>query len=218
MQAADEKQLLKKAVGGDQTAFGELVERYTPRIYSVCFGFLGQRQDAEDCTQETFIKAYRAIGRFSFRASFYTWIYRIAINACHDYRRRNQKVSVQSLDREMELDDSTVPFQLADDQPGPLDLAERQETRQLVRDAIATLPNYLAEILVMRDLQQLSYQELADIFDLKAGTVKSRLARARQQLMLELQRREQDMAGQRLNTDPISDDDQRGGNDHATEL
>lgn len=218
MQASGEKQLLKKAVGGDQAAFGELVELYTPRIYSVCFGFLGHRQDAEDCTQETFIKAYRAISRFSFRASFYTWIYRIAINACHDYRRRHHKVTVQSLDREMELDDSSVPFQLADDQPGPLDLAELEETRRMVREAIATLPNYLAEILIMRDLQQMSYQELSDIFDLKAGTVKSRLARARQQLMLELRRREQDAAGQRLNTDPISDQAQRGGEDHATEL
>jgi hypothetical protein len=74
----------------------------------------------------------------------------------------HHKVTVQSLDREMELDDSSVPFQLADDQPGPLDLAELEETRRMVREAIATLPNYLAEILIMRDLQQMSYQELSD--------------------------------------------------------
>ena len=168
-----ERKVLEQARGGDQDAFAILVDCYSGRIFSACFSFLGNRQDAEDCAQDTFIKAYHAIGDYNFLSSFYTWIYRIAINTCLDFRRRNRKNQVISLDEAIETDDSQVFQQIPDRGPLPDDQAESAEITALVRQEISRLPGYLREILVLRDLEGLSYHELAEILRLSEGTVKS---------------------------------------------
>lgn len=181
---------LEKARKGDEKAFASLVESYSGRIYNVCFNYLGNRQDAEDCTQETFIKVYRAIADFDYRASFYTWIYRIAANTCHDFCRKNRKAIVHSLDEGLETEKSQVYMQISDQAPLPDEQAEQSELCRLVRQEISGLPENLRDILVLRDLEGLSYQELARVLDISEGTVKSRLSRARRQLMQNLSRRE----------------------------
>jgi RNA polymerase sigma-70 factor (ECF subfamily) len=185
-----ERNQLERARQGDADAFAELVERYSSRIYGACFGFLGNRQDAEDCVQDTFIKAWRALGDYNFLASFYTWLYRIAVNTCLDYRRRNQRVHVYSLDEALDTEDSQVFLQVADEAPLPDELAESAELRRLIREEIDRLPPQMRSILVLRDLQDVTYHDLAQILEISEGTVKSRLSRARQMLMKRVARRE----------------------------
>lgn len=193
-----ERLQLEHARNGDLDAFSALVERYSARVYGVCFSYLGNRQDAEDCAQETFVKAFRAIADYQFLSSFYTWIYRIAANTCMDFRRRQSKHATISLDEAMETDDSQVFWQVPDRGPLPDELAIQAETRQLIREGIAQLPDFLREIIVLRDLEGLSYHELASLLNLSEGTVKSRLSRARNQLMLLLSQQEQSEEKRRL--------------------
>lgn len=193
-----ERLQLELARNGDLDAFSVLVERYSARVYGVCYSYLGNRQDAEDTAQETFVKAFKAMRSYQFLSSFYTWIYRIAANTCMDFRRRSSKLSAVSLDEAMETDDSQVFWQIPDQGPLPDELAIQAETRQLIREGITKLPDFLQEIIILRDLEGLSYHELADLLNLSEGTVKSRLSRARYQLMLLLTRQEQRDDGQRL--------------------
>lgn len=198
MEEDSERQLLLQAQTCDPDAFSVLVERYSSRIYGVCFSLLGNRQDAEDCVQETFFKAYRSIRAYNFQAAFYTWLYRIAINACHDYRRKNSRSTAYSLDEALETEDGAVFQQIADDKPLPDEQFVTAETNLLIRQQIDCLPDYLKEILILRDLEGLSYHELAAAFHLSEGTVKSRLSRARRQLMEKMKQREQSAADKRL--------------------
>ena len=186
-----ERLQLELARNGDLDAFSVLVERYSARVYGVCFSYLGNRQDAEDSAQETFVKAFKAMGNYQFLSSFYTWIYRIAANTCMDFRRRSSKHAAVSLDEAMDTDDSQVFWQIPDQGPLPDELAIQAETRQLIREGITHLPDFLQEIIILRDLEGLSYHELADLLNLSEGTVKSRLSRARYQLMLLLTQQEQ---------------------------
>lgn len=202
MHENSEQQALAQARRGDPEAFATLVELYSARIFSACFGYLGNRQDAEDCVQETFIKAYRGMGDYNNLSSFYTWIYRIAINTCLDFRRRNKHKPVLSIDEALETEDSQVFQQVPDRGPLPDELAESAEMTRLVRQEIAGLPSYLREIIVLRDLEGLSYHELSEILHLSEGTVKSRLSRARRHLMERIKIREQSAAGPRLTDKP----------------
>jgi len=193
-----ERQQLELARNGDPDAFSYFVERYLSRIYGVCFSFLGNRQDAEDCTQETFVKAFRSVKDYHSLAAFYTWIYRIAVNTCLDYKRKNSRAWVCSLDETLETENNPVVMQIADHAPLPDDLAESEETKHMIREEIAALARPLREIIVLRDLEGLSYHELAEIFRISEGTVKSRLSRARNQLMIRLRKREQTEENHRL--------------------
>lgn len=186
-----ERQLLERARRGDPDAFSFFVEKYSARLFGACFSVLGNRQDAEDCVQDTFIKAYRAIGDYNFLASFYTWLYRIAMNTCLDYRRKSRRTNAYSLDESLDTEDSPVYMQIADQGPLPDEIAESAEISQMIRDEIASLPDFLREILILRDLEGLSYHELAKLLQLSEGTVKSRLSRARNQLMERIRKREQ---------------------------
>ena len=150
-----ERLQLENARNGDLDAFSALVERYSARVYGVCFSYLGNRQDAEDCAQETFVKAFRAMADYQFLSSFYTWIYRIAANTCMDFRRRQNKHATVSLDEAMETDDSQVFWQVPDRGPLPDELAIQAETRSMIREGIARLPDFLREIIVLRDLEKL---------------------------------------------------------------
>ncbi len=191
MIADSENHLMEQARTGDPDAFSILVERYSTRLYGACFGFLGNRQDAEDCVQDAFLKAYRGIGDYNQLAGFYTWLYRIAINTCRDYIRKNRRTQVFSLDEALETDDGQVFQQIADGAPLPDELAETAETATMIRGEIAAMPEYLKEILILRDLEGLSYHETALLLTLNEGTVKSRLSRARRHLMDNIKRREQ---------------------------
>jgi len=193
-----ERVALTQARRGDPEAFALLVDNYSPRLFNVCFNYLANRQDAEDCVQETLIKAYRGLAEYSGRSSFYTWVYRIAINTCLDFRRKNKRNPSLSLDEAIETEDSLVYQQVPDRQPLPDELAETAEMTRLVRQEIASLPDYLKDIIILRDLEGLSYLELSEILHLSEGTVKSRLSRARRQLMERIKKREQSAGQSRL--------------------
>ncbi len=190
---ADEQEtnLLKKAAAGDPDAFSSLMSQYAGRIYGLCFSLLNNRQDAEDCTQDAFIKAFRSIRQYQFKSSFYTWLYRIAVNTCLDLLRHQQHPPVLSLDEAREGEDHDLPLQVADPGPLPDETAISHELGDIIRQEIACLPDYLQETLVLRDIEGFAYHEIAQMLHISEGTVKSRLFRARSQLMQAIRSREQ---------------------------
>jgi len=161
------------------TAFEQLVELYFTGIVSVCYSVTGNSQDAEDCTQEAFLKAYRNIEKYNESASFFTWIYRIAVNTCYDLKRKQNRTPSVSMDETNETDEGVFSFQIED----PAILPDQQMINgfsdQKVQEMIDQLPEKYNRILRLRDIEGLSYQEIAEIETINEGTVKSRLARAR---------------------------------------
>ncbi|NCA98787.1 MAG: sigma-70 family RNA polymerase sigma factor [Clostridia bacterium] len=185
MFANKEKEWIEQAMKGDGEAFGQLVQSHMARIFNVCLGLLGNRDDAEDCTQETFLKAYRSLSLYQGRSSFYTWIYRIAVNVCHDLQRSKKSHPTTSIDQENEEGDRL--FQLPDKSPLPDEQAINHELGRTLLYQISQLRPAMREVLILRDLQGLSYEEIAARLDLSEGTVKSRLFRARNQVMSSLE-------------------------------
>lgn len=181
-----EAQVLRRAAAGDKEAFAELAERYSAPLYGLCFSMLGNQSDAQDCVQETFLKAYRTFANFRQQSAVYTWLYRIAANTCYDLMRRRQRHPERSLNQPLETAEGELFQQFADEADLPDEILDRKETIAAVRAAIGELPENLRQILILRDIEGLSYEEIAVLENLRAGTVKSRLFRARQQLAIQL--------------------------------
>jgi RNA polymerase sigma-70 factor (ECF subfamily) len=194
-----EKAWLEQAIAGDPDAFAWLMTHYAGRIFGLCYSLLGNRQDAEDCTQEAFIKAYRSLQQYQYKSSFYTWLYRIAVNTCLDLQRKSRHPAAFSLDEVRAGEDSSMPMQLPDPGPLPDEAAINQELGQMIRAEIARLPDYLRETLVLRDIEGFSYCEIAQLMHISEGTVKSRLFRARAQVMQAVRSQEQSSRPLRLN-------------------
>lgn len=152
-------------------AFAELVARYQDRICNLAYRITGDAEESKDLAQETFIKAYTALTSFRKDARFSPWLYRIAINLCLNYRkRRREKISIE----EESVVDSTGLT--------PAEAAEQHETQQQVQQAILSLPESYRVVLVLRHINDLTYQEIAQALGIPVGTVKARLFRARQML------------------------------------
>ena len=160
-------------------AFNELVLTYQTTVFNVALRTLGHPEDAADATQETFLSAYRAMGEFR-GGSFKAWLLRIAVNTCYDVLRRRQRRPSTSL--EVVLEESGDSPRLADRQVGPERAALGAETVDMIEQALLTLPDDQRTIVVLCDVQGLSYEEAADIEGIALGTVKSRLSRARSRL------------------------------------
>lgn len=175
----NEEELIKKASGGDSEAFGRLVEKYEGMVYNIIIGDIGRCEDAYDISQEVFIKAYRSINSFRGDCKFSTWIYRICINACRDYIRYKSKDKYISMS---EYDENTYERQLdiADDvSKEPESISERKEKIEYVRLAISSLNPIHRRIIILRDIEGYSYDEISEMLSLEEGTVKSRINRAR---------------------------------------
>ncbi|KPK65647.1 MAG: hypothetical protein AMK73_02330 [Planctomycetes bacterium SM23_32] len=167
--------LVARARDGDVEAFGRLVERHQDHIYNAVYHLVGSEQDAEDIAQDVFMRAYSHLNGFQGRARFSTWLYGIMLNAVRSHWRRagpRRTVSLEGAGDETRAD----PPATGD---GPVRRAVRREHVDAVRGAIAELEEEWREIIVLRDIRGLSYEELAETLDLPAGTVKSRLHRAR---------------------------------------
>jgi len=178
-----DEELVGRAREGDQGAFSELVKRYQDRIVSAVAQRVSDREHALDLAQEVFVKAYRALPRFEARSSFYTWIYRIAINTSLSYRRKRRRAgSMLSLDRLGAGQDGDMHGLVPAPGQSPVRVVEERERAELVRRAIAELDDDFNEVVVLRDLQGLSYDAIADILQCPVGSVKSRLHRARKKL------------------------------------
>jgi RNA polymerase sigma-70 factor, ECF subfamily len=174
-----EAQALEAAQRGDAAAFNELVLLYQTAVYNVAYRTIGHTEDAADATQETFLAAYRAIGDFR-GGSFKAWLLRIAVNTCYDLLRRRQRRPSTSLDVMVEESGEQVVF--SDKQVGPERSALAAETVSVVEQGLLTLPDDQRVIVVLCDIQGLSYEEAAEAEGVALGTVKSRLSRARSRL------------------------------------
>lgn len=177
-----EKSLLERAKSGDIAAFEQLIESYQKKIFNIALRMLGNYDDAGDLTQEVLIRIYRSIKSFKEQSSFSTWIYRITTNVCLDELRKRKNRKVISLDEEIKLDDGDMKRQIESDEPTPEETAEAEDLRKIVNDAIERLNEEHRIVIVLRDIQGLSYEEIAEVLKCPEGTVKSRINRARQAL------------------------------------
>lgn len=170
-----DERLVRLAAAGDAGAFAQLVERYEDKVYSLAFRVCANPEDAADAAQEAFLSVWRGLPSFRGEAGFSTWIYRLTVNAAVDClrRNRNQRGQISLDDGETGLPDP------ADPAPGPQELAEGNELRAAVAEALRQLSDDHRQVLVLRELRQLSYEEIAAILALDLGTVKSRISRAR---------------------------------------
>jgi RNA polymerase sigma-70 factor (ECF subfamily) len=171
---------------GDQDGFTRLVTRYEGKIYNLAYRMLGNREEAEDITQETFLHTFRALGSFRLEERFSPWIYKIASNLCLD-RLRKLKHSAGSLDAPLGPD-GDMPLQVADWSSAPDRLCEESEVRADTQEAISSLPPKYKVVVVLRHMHDLSYDEIARILGVPQGTVKTRLFRAREILRRRLER------------------------------
>ncbi|MBQ9920763.1 MAG: sigma-70 family RNA polymerase sigma factor [Clostridia bacterium] len=179
----DEKELVESALKGDSEAFGGLVALYEKRIYSFALGMLSDPDDAFDVSQDTFLKAYRSLNSFKGESSFYTWLYAICRNCCYDYiKQRSRRMKKNISLSEYENDDDGAMVEIPDTASQPDLVLEKKQAREKIIEAVASLPEKHREIIVLRDFEDLSYEQIAEALDISEGTVKSRLSRARMKL------------------------------------
>ncbi len=172
----DERLLIRQAQAGDEAAFAELIRRYEKPVYHQALRLLNHPEDAADVTQEVFFHAWRGLPAFQGDSSFSTWLYRLTNNAAIDLLRREKKRR-----GDLSLDDGERPWDrlLTDPAPMPEAEAERAELRRAVAEGLAKLSAEHRQVLVLREINGASYEEIGQILGLPPGTVKSRLARAR---------------------------------------
>lgn len=175
------RMLVKRAQNNDLSAFEELVRLYQNKVYSLCVHLAGNHDDAQDLAQEAFIKAYRAIGGFRNEADFGTWIHRITVNIWLNSRRKNSGMTPLSLDEPFQGDDGgEIRRDVPDWDSDPLQALEEKEFRGLVRAALDGLSEEHRAVLVLREIEGYSYEEVSRMLGCNLGTVKSRLSRARE--------------------------------------
>lgn len=183
----EEQELISRSQASDIEAFNQLVERYQRLVYNLALRMLGNAETAEDAAQDTFLSAYKAIGKFR-GGSFKAWILRITANACHDKMRAARRARVASLDDLME---ELGDFIADNDAESPEDYTLRRELGRFINEGLTHLPEDQRLVVILCDIQGLSYEEISEATNSSLGTVKSRLNRGRARLRdFFLQRRE----------------------------
>jgi RNA polymerase sigma-70 factor (ECF subfamily) len=182
-QPATPDSLIEQCLSGDQVAWDTIVRQNWRKVFNVAYKFVGKHDEAEDLTQDIFLKIFKALNTFDRRANFQTWIISISRNLCIDHYRSVRKER-QTIAREVD----TTDLQPASRERTPYALAEHRDLRAQLKQALETLPSTLRTAVVLRDLQELSYQEIADQLQLPEGTVKSRINRGRLELARQLKR------------------------------
>ena len=183
---SDDRQLVERFKAGDEGAFDALVDRHSARAYQIAYGVLGSREDAEEVAQDAFIRMHRALPSFRGESEFTTWMYRIVTNlARNKYRWNKSRMTAfhDSIDAPVEGDDAEGRrIDLPDTGNTPEEEAVYAELDQALQSELGKLPEAQRQVLVMRNVQDMSYEDIADALKCKIGTVKSRLARAREEL------------------------------------
>ena len=181
MTREQEVQIVQRVLEGDVNAFEKLVLEYEKAVYGITQRMCGNAEDAADMTQETFIKAYNSLSSFRGDSKFSVWLYRIATNVCLDFLRSKSRKPTVSLSMEDD-DGEEVELDIADESQSPERLLERGLTRDAVRRGLNALSPEYRQILLLREIQGLSYEEISEVLTLEVGTVKSRIFRARKRL------------------------------------
>lgn len=185
-QGPTDVELVLKAQQGDVHAFDELVERYHGKIYGLTYNMTSNREDAEDLTQEVFVKAFQALPRFKGKSSFYTWLYRIAVNKTINYRKKRNRKRALSLDQfDQEIKTDEVYHDLTS-KGSPLRNVSLTELQKKMNEALQTLSEKHRTVVVMHDMQGIPHEEIAKVVGASVGTIRSRLFYARRQMQAEL--------------------------------
>lgn len=191
---AEDERLIGNFLGGDSLAFDQLVLKYQKKVVNLCYRLMGEYDEAVDCAQETFVKVYRSLEHFRFQSNFSTWLFRITVNTCKNrltslkYRFHRRMIRLDGdgrLGRDVHLGrnaENPGSIEIANGSASPTAALEKKEIKELLQRAIDSLPKTQRTALVLRDVESLSYEEIGRILGLSLGTVKSRIARAREQL------------------------------------
>jgi RNA polymerase sigma-70 factor, ECF subfamily len=184
--------LVRRCIAGDAVAWDEIVQRYHRRIYNICYRFAGSPDDAQDLTQEVFIRMYRTLNSYDVgRGAFMTWVTTLTRNLLVDHFRKTKHDRLtDSLDASASSDPDAVPLsdRIPDEGPAPDIGVQSRETRDVVHQALQKLSPELRESVILRDLQDMDYREIATVLKVPEGTVKSRINRGRAELARLLQR------------------------------
>jgi RNA polymerase sigma-70 factor (ECF subfamily) len=184
--AADlDAKLVSRCKRGDNAAFAELIDRYQRKVYSIALGMVKNQEDAMDITQDSFVKVHKYLGNFQGTSSFYTWLYRIVFNLCIDHIRRSGKRPNTEFDERVgnnQDKDDISHFMSNRNDLNPSKVIGRKELAERINGAISELPPYHQAVIVMREIEGLSYTEMAKIMQVSKGTIMSRLHHARQKL------------------------------------
>jgi RNA polymerase sigma-70 factor (ECF subfamily) len=178
----EEKLLIDRCKRGDPAAFNDLLLKYERQVFNLAFRLTGNYDDANDVASDTFVRIYNSIGKFRGDSAFSTWLYRIVTNVYLDARKRRLAHRNISLEEYLEMEEGALPRQIEDTSPGPQAQAEEKEQRDMLQEVINELPEFQRIIIVLYHIQELPYEEIAEILNMPLGTVKSRLNRARRAL------------------------------------
>lgn len=176
--------LISMVKNGNMEAFEELIKNNEKIVYNICFRMLSNSEDAKDISQEVFIKIYKNIDKYNYKASFSTWIYKIAVNTCIDEirKKKKEKEETVSIDSEILYGDNTISPQYISKEPSPEERVINKENNNDIINSINKLSEEHKNIIVLRDVLGLSYIEISEVLDITIGTVKSRIARSRKSL------------------------------------
>ena len=178
----DETELVSELQAGSETAFDWLVTHYHAPVYNLALGMLGDTSDAADAAQEVFLKAFKGIRHFRQGSSLKTWLYRIAIREALNHRRWFKRHLQKNISIDAEPDDGCAPIEIEDLGATPFDRLAAQEIQTVVQGALQQVPDVFRSAVILRDLEGLSYEEVAEVLDVSVGTVKSRILRGRRAL------------------------------------
>ena len=173
MTSTDESDLIGRFKKEDPSAFEAILLTHQDRIYNLCCYMLQDPEDAQDAAQDVFLKAYRRLKDFRPDSSLYTWIYRIAVTTCLDYKRKSRRESLRN---------EPLAEDLPSDEPFPDQLYESRASMEAIQLALQKLPDKLRAAIVLREMEGLSYEEITEVLHISLGTVKSRISRAREEI------------------------------------